>query len=127
MRYAVVHHGGIDRPHMDLFVEPSAGAPLATWRLANWPVKGDVPAERLADHRNLYLSYEGPLSDHRGFVRQVEAGECDLVIERSEDHVDHETWRLTVECEFTKRELTLTRVNDKWSAHGVELSPGTKD
>jgi hypothetical protein len=35
-----------------------------------------VPAKRLADHRKLYLEYEGPLSEGRGTVSRELDGEC---------------------------------------------------
>jgi hypothetical protein len=76
MRYAVLHHTGIDEPHYDLLVETSAGSDLAAWRLPDWPVDADVEAIRLKDHRRLYLSYEGGLSGDRGTVRRVADGEC---------------------------------------------------
>lgn len=37
--------------------------------------------EALADHRLAYLEYEGPVSDNRGAVQQVEAGNYETVEE----------------------------------------------
>jgi hypothetical protein len=76
MRYAVLHHTGIDEPHYDFLVEISHGSDLAAWRLPEWPVDGETEAIRLKDHRRLYLSYEGSLSGDRGTIRRVADGEC---------------------------------------------------
>jgi hypothetical protein len=50
---------------------------LIAWRLAQRPdisLGIDLPAERLAPHRRLYLEYEGPVSGGRGVVTRVAAG-----------------------------------------------------
>ena len=53
------------------------GDVLLTWRLVELPTIGGaaVVAQRLADHRRAYLSYQGPVSGGRGEVRRVDAGE----------------------------------------------------
>lgn len=38
-----------------------------------------LDADRLADHRRLYLHYEGPISAGRGDVYRVEHGECEIL------------------------------------------------
>jgi hypothetical protein len=79
LRYVILRHEGIDPPHFDLMFETAPGSPLATWRGEMWPITTAAPLTRLADHRNAYLSYEGPLSENRGSVRQVESGEFRLL------------------------------------------------
>ena len=74
LRYVVLRHDGVADPHFDLMLEISPGAPLATWRLTEWPVKAATRLEKLPDHRQVYLEYEGPLSGDRGRVHRVEAG-----------------------------------------------------
>lgn len=72
MRFAVLHH---DHPsiHWDLLLETAAGC--WTWRLSESPLTAQViSAERIADHRPLYLDYEGPVSGNRGVVSQVDVG-----------------------------------------------------
>jgi len=60
-------------PHFDLMLQ--AGDALATWAVERWPGPGEtVAAERLADHRRAYLTYEGPVSGDRGTVRRVASG-----------------------------------------------------
>ncbi len=71
-RFVILEH---DHPtlHWDLMLEH--GAALRTWRLAEPPQAGKtVAATALADHRRLYLDYEGPVSGNRGQVRRWDAG-----------------------------------------------------
>ncbi|RLS54554.1 MAG: hypothetical protein DWH91_11470 [Planctomycetota bacterium] len=71
-RFAILTH---DHPfrHWDLLLE--SGEVAATWRLREEPGPGKtVPAERIADHRQLYLDYEGPVSGDRGTVTRWDAG-----------------------------------------------------
>jgi DNA polymerase Ligase (LigD) len=62
--------------HWDFLVE--AGPVLRAWRLPELPAVGArVRAEPNADHRLLYLDYEGPVSGNRGTVTRYDAGTCD--------------------------------------------------
>lgn len=71
-RFAILDHDWPTR-HWDLLLED--GDALLSWRLHGEPRSGmTVPAERLADHRNLYLDYEGPVSGNRGTVMRWDAG-----------------------------------------------------
>lgn len=62
--------------HYDLIIEVHNAERLPTWRLARNPLDapGDIPAQRIADHRHAYLNYEGPVSNNRGFVRRIDHG-----------------------------------------------------
>lgn len=65
-RFAILEH---DHPmlHWDLMLE--AGEVLWTWRLTAPPRAGVAgEATRIADHRPLYLDYEGPVPGNRGRV-----------------------------------------------------------
>jgi hypothetical protein len=71
-RFVVLEHdwGGL---HWDLMLE--RGEALRTWAIDAPIVPGvELPARALADHRRLYLDYEGPISGARGRVRRVEQG-----------------------------------------------------
>jgi hypothetical protein len=82
LRYVVLHHTGIDKPHYDLMLELSPGSELSTWRLPHWPpLPGDVFTP-LAKHRRDYLEYEGQVSNGRGRVKRVNAGSC-VIVEKS--------------------------------------------
>jgi hypothetical protein len=59
--------------HYDLMLEQDSK--LATWQLKAIPELGQaVPAQKLADHREVYLDYEGPIAGGRGSVEQVMTG-----------------------------------------------------
>lgn len=64
--------------HWDLMLE--AGDSLLTWRLNALPKSASIRkmqsllAKRIADHRPVYLDYEGEISGNRGSVRQVLKG-----------------------------------------------------
>lgn len=76
LRYVVLHHTGVAEPHFDVMVETVPGGPLRTWRVATWPIVEPTVVTPLADHRAVYLDYEGPVSGGRGEVRGVARGEC---------------------------------------------------
>ncbi len=71
--------------HIDWMVErplPTPDAPSPAHRLATWrvvhridrPLLAPFRAIPLPDHRDRYLSYEGPVSGDRGEVRRLAAG-----------------------------------------------------
>ncbi len=77
--------GGVLRAHWDFLVEGLVYERLPTWRLAANPLRatGPIGAERLPDHRRLYLDYEGEIAGGRGRVRRLDRGPAR--IERFED------------------------------------------
>lgn len=79
LRYAVLHHTHVAHPHYDLLLEVSPEAPLATWRCDTWPGTSGAVVERLADHRRMYLDYEGLISGGRGEVHRVGSGTLKLL------------------------------------------------
>jgi hypothetical protein len=78
--YVVLHHSGIPEPHFDLMLQFPGIAKLATWRIEaspqDWP---RLDAERIGDHRAVYMSYQGPLSDNRGTVVRIEEGTASIL------------------------------------------------
>ncbi|RMH27828.1 MAG: hypothetical protein D6693_04465 [Planctomycetota bacterium] len=85
--------------HLDLLIERAEGhdpdeRALIAWRL---PVAsrdailtgagGPVDADRLADHRRLYLSHQGPVPGGRGEVRLLASGRASGLVE-SEGQAD---------------------------------------
>lgn len=72
-RFVVLEHDWPER-HWDLLLE--AGSVLQAWRLFREPTATDsIPAEPNADHRLIYLDYEGPISGDRGSVTRWDSGE----------------------------------------------------
>jgi hypothetical protein len=80
MRYVVLHHEGVARPHFDLMVEWSAVEWLETFRCPAWPPRVGQTLTKIDSHRREYLEYEGPLSGDRGSVRRIAAGDCELAV-----------------------------------------------
>jgi hypothetical protein len=83
-RFVILRHEmppGQDRDsHFDFMFE--MGSVLRTWSHPEFPTEGKrVRFEALADHRLAYLEYEGPVSGNRGTVKQVEAGDYEIVEE----------------------------------------------
>ena len=82
-RFVILRHAAppeFSRPdHYDLMFEQ--GQVLWTWACAKLPDESGsaVEAERLPDHRPLYLDFEGEVSGGRGVVRRVDDGEYDLL------------------------------------------------
>jgi len=69
--------------HYDLMLEH--GPMLRTWALERLPSMGEtVLAQRLDDHRPVYLDYEGDVSGDRGQVRRVDQGEYEMIEDRTE-------------------------------------------
>jgi hypothetical protein len=71
-RYAILEHDYPQR-HWDFLLETANQ--LRSWRLAEKP-QGEraVRAEAIANHRLLYLDYEGPISGERGRVTRWDGG-----------------------------------------------------
>ena len=81
-RCVLLRHERCEHPHYDLMIEdpdrPAGEGALATWRIETpsweWAAAGELPLDRIADHRRAYLSREGWLSGGRGYVRRVDEG-----------------------------------------------------
>ncbi|MEZ6057528.1 MAG: DNA polymerase ligase N-terminal domain-containing protein [Planctomycetaceae bacterium] len=77
-RFAILFHDHPE-PHWDFFLE--VGTSLRTWRLAALPAAGlTIAATPLANHRQEYLTYEGPVSGDRGSVERVAAGKYEVLM-----------------------------------------------
>ncbi len=82
VRYVVLRHTGVVPEHFDLMIQLPGAERLATWRILIPPETWgrQMPAaERLADHRVAYLTYEGAVSGGRGEVKRVAEGEGEYV------------------------------------------------
>ena len=105
-RFAILEH---DHPHLhwDLLLE--AGTVAQTWRLAEPPRTGArFEAERIFDHRLLYLDYEGPISGSRGFVVRWDRGTLTWQLQEEKCVVAHlEGGRLRGLLRLEQREGTI--------------------
>ena len=75
LRFVIQHHRTKVGQHWDLMLE--SGPILATWQLWRTPdslADGPIPATKIGDHRQAYLTYEGPLTDDRGTVQIYDQG-----------------------------------------------------
>ena len=87
-RFVVLWHQ-IDIPdrfsHVDFMLE--IDGILWTWEMPMFPMTGEMAnARRLANHRPMYLDYEGPISSGRGHVRRIDGGLA-TILNRSEDNL----------------------------------------
>ncbi len=72
-RFALLVHDSPRGLHYDFFLED--GDLLRTWALPRLPELGlDITCDALADHRPMYLDYEGPISGDRGTVARWDQG-----------------------------------------------------
>lgn len=99
----VLHRHSSDTPHFDLMLEMTPGAPLATYRIGidsldALTTRLPVMAERIADHRQKYLDFEGDLGRSRGSIAIVDRGL--LVISRD--------GRLTIKGEILQGDLVFS-------------------
>jgi DNA polymerase Ligase (LigD) len=107
-RFVVLTHD-YPAPHWDLLLE--AGPVLRCWRLPpTLALKAEVPAEPAADHRLLYLDYEGQVAGDRGTVARVDAG----VFEWQLDRADRVVVRLA--GDRLAGRLTLVLGSSGWTA-----------
>ena len=104
-RWVLLHHqvDGLPAPsnglgqgnHYDLMLSPPGDGQLWTWAIPINPVHQPLPleckAERLPNHRRIYLDYQGPISGNRGHVQQAALGTFEVVI-WSEQQVDVRLW-----------------------------------
>ena len=112
-RFVIQRHQLPDGVHWDLMIE--AGDVLWTWQLGRPPQalgRDPVPAVRIADHRKVYLTYEGPISGDRGTVRIAERGTCRLL------EITETLLRLEVQGRVLAGRFELRRTDpasDRWA------------
>ncbi|MBN1846730.1 MAG: hypothetical protein JW810_13685 [Sedimentisphaerales bacterium] len=96
--------------HWDLML--AEGDHLATWRVPAAPARWTpepLACRRIADHRRKYLSYEGPLSDDRGAVQIVAAGNYRPI------RITADQWHIRLESDRISGTLNLQKIqDDQW-------------
>ncbi|PHS10695.1 MAG: hypothetical protein COA78_10785 [Blastopirellula sp.] len=83
-RFVILHHvlplEAEQATHWDLMLETDDV--LRTWSLDNEPTLAEAnTGEAIADHRKQYLIYQGPISNNRGHVTQIDRGEYQILEE----------------------------------------------
>lgn len=121
-RFVILRHqppaGGQQRPHWDLMLQ--SGDVLRTWSLAEAPAAGrTIAAEALADHRSVYLDYEGPISGDRGAVIRWDAGTCQWERDRPCEVV------IRLEGHVLSGEGVLTRADEDSTTWQFVLQPAS--
>ena len=105
-RFAILIH---DHPfvHWDLLLE--SGETARTWRVLESPARWlsaappvSVMAEPIADHRLMYLDYEGLVSQERGRVARWDFGTFDWLSETSPVQVRLNGQRLMMTLTLTE-------------------------
>ncbi len=77
-RFAILLHESPQGLHWDLLLE--SGDVLNAWSLPQPPEPGvEMTCRGLADHRPMYLDYEGPVSGDRGTVTRWDHGSYQIV------------------------------------------------
>ncbi len=72
-QFALLIHDSPLGLHYDFLLED--GEVLKTWALLHLPEPGlEILCNALADHRSIYLDYEGPISGGRGKVTRWDRG-----------------------------------------------------
>jgi hypothetical protein len=80
----LLHHHLLDgSDHFDWLLQrdPDPDSRLIAFRVSHRfdASTGGFDAERIPDHRPLYLTYEGPISGDRGRVTRVAEGTCRII------------------------------------------------
>ena len=106
-RFAILHHTGYGREHWDLLLEQDET--LFTWQLGSCPASDQnfpIDAARIADHRKIYLDYEGPVSGARGHVTAVDRGKLTMISQ------DPQRIEFELEGESVAGRFVLTQVSE---------------
>ncbi len=107
LQFVVLRHDGIDEPHFDLLFETAPGSDLAAFRTPVWPLVTDTKLTRLRDHRRLYLTYQGPISNSRGNVQRIDGGDCQIIPQPGV---------ITLRAIGRDLEIRLIQNGDEWEA-----------
>lgn len=140
-QFAILRHeypaGDLRRDHWDLLLEPpktTAEAPLLLCFAIQAPVvewNGSL-VQKLPDHRRLYLHYEGPISNDRGFVQRIATGDIDwreitadtlrCNLKCTPTNSPSEWRQESIRCELRKKTIAqLTEEGDSFHPNGENL------
>ena len=88
-RYVILSHNHPIQ-HFDFMLEKEGI--LKTWRLNLLPSNAPFIAEKIHDHRLIYLEYEGPISNDRGFVTRIDKGNYEIIADTSTEFIIIKLW-----------------------------------
>ena len=114
-RFVVLLHSWKGGDHYDLMIDD--GGRLATFKSIHPPESAGndgLECTRIGEHRRIYLDYEGPVSEDRGFVRRHDAGTC-ILEARSESQ-----WRVTFQGRRLRGSFRLDRLDQSAEAWRLE-------
>ena len=81
-QFVILHHRlppeSSRADHYDLMLE--SAETLLTWAVLEIPNGESQTAESLPPHRRDYLTYEGAVSENRGDVKRIAAGEFEWIV-----------------------------------------------
>jgi len=123
----LISSGGLGRrgDHYDLMLSPPGAGWLWTWAIPVNPVRQELPlecgAERLSDHRRIYLDYQGLISDERGHVQQAAKGTCEILA-WSEQQVKARLWLDEATGHEESFLISLTRQSGIWHLSWSEFA-----
>jgi hypothetical protein len=104
-RYVILRHETPHRVHFDFMLELDGA--LKTWSLPEPPRPGAaIECQALADHRLMYLDYEGPISGGRGTVARWDHGTCTIQSQSDEQ------WAIELVGDRLVGKATLRRDRD---------------
>lgn len=122
-RFVVLRHTDRDGVHYDLMIEN--GERLATWKLTRPPeeaTRETLAANRIDEHRRVYLDYEGPISGDRGHVTRHDEGTCEVREDKTPDGAVNRL-RLQVSGEKLSGRLELVRDPENQSRWSLRCLP----
>jgi hypothetical protein len=82
-KFVILRHSGVEKEHFDLMIQAPGEELLWTWRIEEEPAGWGTAtrAERIADHRAAYMTYQGAVSGGRGRVERVAEGRVEVLEE----------------------------------------------
>lgn len=107
-RFVLLRHTECDRPHWDFLLEQEDS--LATWQSYHDPLPARQEGSELfkiADHRKMYLDFEGRLSENRGLLERVCVGTYTLLEKNSQ------LWRVRLASSGLVGEFELRSAGDE--------------
>lgn len=88
LHFAILEHAQREGSHWDILLELPQRKFLATWRVDlppnDWLNSQFFQARSLPDHRPIYLDYQGPLTNNRGWVTRCDRGLITLLEDSSD-------------------------------------------